>query len=49
MEVQAMEESVTSYANRLCHALTHAWEKKGGATLDWDSLTCFLDIGGPIS
>ena len=32
-----------------CHTLTPAWAKRGGVTQDWDSLTCFSDIGGPIS
>ena len=32
-----------------CHAPTPAWTKRGSATWDWDSLTCFWDIGGPIS
>ena len=36
-------------AIRRCHAPTPAWAKRGGATRDWDSLTCFLDLSGPIS
>ena len=32
-----------------CQALTPAWAKRRGTGWDWDSLTCFSDIGGPIS
>ena len=34
---------------RNCHAPTLAWVKRGGAVRDMDSLTYFLDLGGPIS
>ena len=37
---------ITKY---ICHAPTPAWAKRGGAKRDWDSLTYFSDIDGPIS
>ena len=47
---QIVEMHIAGKRNeRYCYVPYPTWTKRGGATRDWDSLTCFSDIGGPIS
>ena len=38
-----------NFLKRECHTPTLDWLKRGGVARDWDSFTCFSDIGGPIA